>query len=304
MKKVLILILAIAVWGTAMAQDSTKTWQTGGKVGVNMSEVGFYNWAKGGDNYLSATSFLNLFANRKINDWAWENTLDLEFGLKQEDGSILKKTDDRIELNSKIGKLAKNKWYYTGFLNFKSQFAKGYDYGTSETVHISDLMSPGYLTFGLGMDYKPNNHFSALIAPLAAKATFVLDQDLADAGSYGVDPAEYQESTGAKIADGNTSRLEMGATVTLAFQKDIFKNVNLNTKLDLFSNYMEDPQNVDVDWQTTITMKVNKYLNAVFKAHLIYDDNTDVAWQKDGEARFGPKTQFKQSLSVGLMYAF
>lgn len=303
MRKILLLIIAIGIASYSFAQDSTKTWQTGGQVGVNMSQVGFYNWAKGGDNFMSATGFLQLFANRKINDWVWENKLDIEFGLKQEDNSILKKTDDRLEINSKIGKKAKEHWYYTGFLNFKSQFAKGYDYGASETVHISDIMSPGYLTIGLGMDYKPNDNFSALIAPLASKTTFVLDQNLADAGSYGVDPAEMDALTGI-ITPGKTIRVEAGANATLTYQKDIFKNVNLNTKLDLFSNYLEDPQNVDVDWQVTVTMKVNKYLNAVFKTHLIYDDNTDIAWEKDGVQHLSPITQFKQSLSVGLMYKF
>jgi hypothetical protein len=302
MKKILIFIMILIISNFSMAQDTTKVWETGGQIGLNISEVGFYNWAKGGDNNINGTSFLQLFANRNKNDWSWENKLDLEYGLKQENKDILKKTDDRIELNSKIGKQAKEKWFYTGYLNFRSQFSKGYDYDKSHTVAISDLMSPGYLIFGLGMDYKPNKYFSAMISPISSKLIFVLDQSIADTGDF-TEGAEYDE-TGNKIKDGKTFEQELGANIVLTFKKDIFENVNLDTKLDLFSNYLKNPQNVDVDWQTTITMKVNSFLNVIFKTHLIYDDNTTIEWGKDGVTHKSPITQFKQSLAVGLMYKF
>lgn len=303
MKQIAIILLFIGFVSTALAQDSTKVWKTGGKIGATFTEVGFYNWSKGGDNALSGISYLQLFANKNKNNWSWENQLDLEFGLKQNEGEDLRKAEDRIELNTKFGRKFKEHWYYSGFLNFKTQFTEGFDYATSETTYISNIMAPAFLTYGLGIDYKPNEYFSALIAPVSSKTIFVMDERLADAGSFGVDPAEFDE-LGIKVKNGKQIRVEIGANVTLKFKKDIFKNVNLETKLDLFSNYLEDPQNIDVDWQTTITMKVNKYLNAVFKTHLIYDDNTDIAWQKDGKQHLSPITQFKQSLSVGLMYQF
>jgi len=302
MKKVVLLIITAGISILSIAQDSTKVWETGGQIGINVTEVGFYNWAKGGDNNVTGTSFLQLFANRNKDGWSWENKLDLEYGIKQENEGILKKTDDRIEFNSKIGKKAKEKWFYTGYLNFKSQFDKGYDYGKSEVDPISNLMAPGYLTWGLGMDYKPNKYFSAMLAPISSKTTFVLDQTIADNGDF-AEGAEYDE-LGNKIKDGQTVRYELGANFVFTFKKDIFENVNLDTKLDLFSNYLDNPQNVDVDWQTTITMKVNSFLNVVFKTHLIYDDNTNISWEKDGIAHKSPITQFKQSLSVGLMYKF
>jgi hypothetical protein len=303
MKKLLLFFIALVVTSTlSMAQDTTKIWKMGGQIGINISEVGFYNWAKGGDNNINGTSFLQLFANRNKNNWSWENKLDLEYGLKQENNEIIKKTDDRIELNSKIGKQAKENWFYTGYLNFKSQFSQGYDYDKSHTTAISNLMAPGYLTWGLGMDYKPNKHFSAMLSPISSKLIFVLDQSIADTGDF-AEGAEYDEM-GNKIKDGKTVKSELGANLVLTFKQDIFKNVNLDTKLDLFSNYLKNPQNVDVDWQTTITMKVNSFLNVVFKTHLIYDDNTTIEWEKDGVTHKSPITQFKQSLAVGLMYKF
>ncbi len=302
MKKIILLSFSLFLAAFTFAQDTTKVWKTGGQIGLNLSEVGFYNWAKGGDNNVSGTSFFQLFANRNKEGWSWENKLDLEIGIKQEDEGIIKKTDDRIEFNSKIGKKAKEHWYYTGYVNFKSQFTEGFDYDESETIPISNLMAPGYLTFGFGMDYKPNETFSAMLAPISSKHIFVLDEDIADLGDF-AEGAEY-DATGLKIKDGQAYRFEFGANLVLTYKKDIFKNVNLYTKLDLFSDYLENPQNVDVDWQTTLTMKVNDFLNVVFKTHLIYDDNTKVEWEKDGISHKSPITQFKQSLAVGLMYKF
>ena len=302
MKRLTLLSFSFLLTIFIFAQDTTKVWEIGGQIGLNLSEVGFYNWSKGGDNNVSGTSFFQLSANRNKNGWAWENKLDLELGIKQEENGILKKTDDRIELNSKIGKEFNKHWFYTGYVNFKSQFKKGFDYDESETIPISDFMAPAYLTFGLGMDFKPNKIFSAMISPISSKYTFILDQAIADAGDF-AEGAEYDE-TGNKIKDGQTNRYEFGANLVLTLKKDIFKNVNFDTKLDLFSNYLENPQNVDVDWQTTITMKVNDFLNVVFKSHLIYNDNTNIEWEKDGILHRSPITQFKQSLAVGLMYKF
>ncbi len=306
MKKIFFIIaIAIGSYSFAQTSDTTKIWTKGGQIGINASQVGFYNWSKGGDNNMAGTSFLNLFANRNVDGWSWENKLDLEFGLKRENAEIWKKTDDRIEINTKLGKQTQNKnWFYTGYLNFKTQFTQGYDYDESESISISDFMAPAYLTLGPSMDYKPNEYFSAMISPAAYKAVFVLNQRLADQGEFGVKEAEY-DATGLLIKNGETIRHEFGANLVLSFKKDIFKNVTLDTKLDLFSNYLENPENVDVDWQATLTMKVNDYLNVVFKTHLIYDDNTNVEWEdEDGVMHKSPITQFKESLAVGLMYKF
>ncbi len=294
---------------TLMAQEQTptdapvKNWKLGGKVGVNFAQVGFVNWAKGGENSMSGTSFLQLFANRSLDGWEWENKLDLEYGMLKNQGQNPKKTEDRIELNSKIGKKASNKWFYSAFLNFKTQFNEGFDYEKVDTPRISNFMAPGILTLGIGMDYKPTDYFSMMISPISSKTIFVMDQELADAGQYGVKKAEF-DNLGVKVKDGEQIRQEVGASVTFAFKKDIFTNVNLDSRLDLFSNYLSNPQNIDVDWQTTITLKVNKFLNAVVKTHLIYDDDTDVSWQKDGIVHNSPITQFQQSIAVGLMYQF
>jgi hypothetical protein len=309
MKKIYLMVIYLMAGTTLMAQEQTpsnepaKNWKLGGKVGVNFAQVGFVNWAKGGENSMSGTSFLQLFANRSLDGWEWENKLDLEYGMLKNQGQNPKKTEDRIEFNSKIGKKASKKWFYSAFLNFKTQFNEGFDYEKVDTPRISNFMAPGILTLGIGMDYKPTDYFSMMISPISSKTIFVMDQELADAGQYGVKKAEF-DNLGVKVKDGEQIRQEVGASLTFTFKKDIFTNVNLDTRLDLFSNYLSNPQNIDVDWQTTLTLKVNKFLNAVVKTHLIYDDDTDVSWQKDGIVHNSPITQFQQSIAVGLMYQF
>jgi len=100
---------------------------------------------------------------------------------------------------------------------------------------------------------------------------------------------------------GETSKFEFGAYFRFLFVKDIAKNVNLNTKLELFSDYLNNPQNIDVNWDTQINLKVNSWLSAMFGFVLAYDHDTPIT-DKDGIT--GPRTQIKQLLSVGLSYNF
>ena len=73
------------------------------------------------------------------------------------------------------------------------------------------------------------------------------------------------------------------------------------SRVDLFSNYLEDPQNVDVRWDVQLNMTVNKWFSANISTNLIYDNDTKIV-QKDGSK--GPRLQFKESLGVGFQVTF
>ena len=271
MKKVLFIMIAISFGLAANAQvtdgekslraqkaDTAQGWKTGGVFGANFTQVSLSNWAAGGQSSVSLNGLLNVFADYKKGTSAWDNSLMLGYGETKLGGSDWIKSDDQIILNSKFGKKATENWYYAALLNFKSQFAPGYSDAT-ESNKISDFLAPGYLLGALGMDYKPNDNFSLFISPITAKLTVVSIQDLADAGAFGVEEAEY-DAAGMKTKDGENTRLEVGGYVRMAYKKDIWENVSFTTNLDLFSNYSENPQNIDVNWGNTLSMKVNKYL--------------------------------------------
>jgi hypothetical protein len=213
-----------------------------------------------------------------------------------------RKTDDKIDFLSKYGREAFKNFYYAALLNFKTQMTPGWNYDTDPKDKISDLFAPAYLLVAMGLDFKPNAYFSAFIAPLTGKFTFVTDDALSDAGAFGVTP-------------GETTKSELGGYIRSIFTKNDFKgefmkNISFTTKIDLFSNYLENPQNIDVNWETLLGMKVNNYITVSFNTLLIYDDNIKVAFDKNdngeieaGEA-VGSKVQFKEILGVGFSYKF
>jgi len=304
-----IIILLSLVLGTtkpAAAQaDSLKPWQTGGVTSLLFTQVALSNWSAGGQNSLSATAMINLFANYHKKRSQWDNTLDLCYAMqKQGKGSVIK-SDDKIDLSSKYGQYAFKHWYYTAMLNFKTQFAQGYNY-PNDSVMISDFMAPAYLTIALGMDYKPTDYFTLLIAPITGRMTFVNNQTLANQGAFGVDPATFDDSHNVLTA-GKKTRAEFGGYIKAALKYDIMKNITLQAKVDMFSNYLKDAQNIDINGELLIDMKINKYISASIMVNTIYDDDVkiNIDDNKDGITdRTGPRTQFKEVLGIGFSYKF
>ncbi|HEY1039273.1 MAG TPA: DUF3078 domain-containing protein, partial [Bacteroidia bacterium] len=260
-----------------------------------------------GQSSVSANGLLSLFANYKKGENTWSNNLDLAYGvIRQGENKNWWKNDDRIQVTSKYGRKAFKNFYYSGLLDFKTQFAPGYNY-PNDSVVISKFLAPAYGLAALGMDYKPNDNFSIFLAPISAKVTIVNDQKLADAGAFGVDKALYGTLANGQyglVAHGLKHREEVGGYFKMQYRQKVMDNVNFETMLELFSNYLENPGNIDVNWTTLTSMKVNKYISATFSTHLIYDD--DIILERGGSKKgtFGPDVQFKQVLSVGLSYKF
>ena len=270
--------------------DSAKTWKFNGLTSLNFSQVSLTNWAAGGENSYAFNGLVNLSLNysKDKNDWA--NTLDIGYGIQKQGDQEYRKTDDHIDFTSKYGRKVSKSLFISALLNFKTQMNEGKKFETDPDTSyvISEFLAPGYLTGAVGMEYKASEVFYAVLSPVAGKLTMVLDDTLSARGSFGVDP-------GAK------TRIELGGSVTIGVKKEVMKNVIFTSTLALFSNYMENPQNVDLDWKVLINMKINDYLSANLNTHLIYDD--DIAYiDEDGE--HGPRVQFKEVLGVGLTYKF
>jgi hypothetical protein len=274
-------------------QDTTPTpkpWTYGGRSSVNFSQLSLVNWAAGGENSYALAGLVQLFGKYSYGKANWANTLDLGYGLIKQGELGVRKSDDKIDFLSKYGYQAINRWYYSGMLNFKTQMAKGYHYEkTGGRTLISDLMAPGYLMLSLGMEYKSKkDNFYILLSPFTGKSTFVFNDSLSAAGAYGLEA-------------GTNIRQEFGGFAKMAFSKEIFKNVNLGTKMDLFSNYLNKPGNIDINMETILMMKVNKFLVTSITVNLIYDDDINIT---DAKGETGPRTQFKEVFAIGLSYSF
>ncbi len=288
MKKLLTILFLLPA--TLFAQDAVKDtlWNTTTTATLNFSQVSLTNWAAGGKSSMSGLFMLNYAANYKKDKLSWDNAFDLRYGFIKEKDTDTRKSDDLIDISSKLGYEVGGGWNYAGMLSFKSQFAPGYKYPDEDPRElISRFMAPGYLNAALGMDYKTDG-LSILLAPVSGKFTFVLADDVNEE-DFGLD------------ADKKV-RSELGATVKVEYKTDVVKNVTLDTKLNLFSNYLNNPQNVDVDWKVQLNMKVNDYLSANLITHLIYDDDVKIEDPDTGIS--GARLQFMESFGVGLTFKF
>ncbi|CAN5840621.1 DUF3078 domain-containing protein [soil metagenome] len=285
-----------------------KSWKKGGSFGFNFTQTTYNNWAAGGVNSLSGQMLLGLYVNYKKDSTTWENSGDFAFGLVQQGKGYARKTDDKIDLTSKYSRYAfGNVWYYSALLGFKTQFLPGYTFeGDTARTLVSDFLSPAYTILAIGLDYKPNKKFSLFIAPVTGKITFVNNQELADQGAFGVKAAEY-DTAGHRLVPGENIRYEFGGYVRAQYQAEIMTNVNFKARLELFTNYLDHPGNIDVNAETLISMKVNKFITASLASQVIYDNdiNIDVDKNHDGiiEAT-GPRLQFRQVLGVGFGVKF
>lgn len=302
MKKINILILVLLLTKIVAGQEETKQdtvegpWKTGARTNLSFSQVSLTNWAAGGENSISGNFIGNIFANYKNGSSKWENSLDVGYGLMKQGKDAWIKTDDQLQLVSKYGQKAfmNNKnWYYSAMFSLKTQFDEGYDY-PNDSVMISNFMAPGYLMFAMGLDYNPNDNFSMSFSPVTSKTTIVNDQTLANQGAYGVEAGE-------KI------RYEFGGFVKFMYNKEIWENVEMSSQLGLFSNYFNNPQNIDVNWDFALNMKVNDFLSASINTKLLYDDDVDIKVDSNNDGTIdaeGPRIQFKEVLGIGLTFTF
>lgn len=300
----------IAEDSTAIAGDSavaaksindiplSEQWKVGGSGSVNLSQGYLSYWAEGGQSSISSLLVLQLFANQKVNKFNWDNFLEIKYGLLKSGDLAIRKNEDKIEMSSKIGYKAIYKLYYSVNMDFKTQIDYGYEYPNDSTI-ISAFMSPGSVMLSLGLDYKPDDRLSVLISPITSKTTFIFSDQ--------VNPIKFG------LEEGHMSKNETGAFIKTLVKVDLSKEVLLTNRLDFFTNYLHNPENVDVNWQMNLTLKVNKYINTTINTHLIYDDDILIPVEKtrindNGELETymgkSKKIQFKELLAIGLNYKF
>jgi hypothetical protein len=271
--------------------DTTqKKWKLGGLFNFNLNQGSQSNWSAGGDKFsFSLNSYLNVFAFYKKNKNSWDNSLDLAYGIVNTTSLGSRKASDRIDLLSKYGYALSPKWNASALFNLRTQFANGYAYSkTSAGLDTSNIISksfaPAYVLLSLGFDYKPNDNFSLFISPLTERWVVVTDNAIAPL--FGLDP-------------GKKSKNELGAFVSANYSAKLGKSFFYKTKLDLFSNYKQKPQNIDVFWSNVLSAKITKYIDFSFNLDMIYDDNT----QNVNPAK-GPAPQWLQLMGIGFAYNF
>ena len=303
MKKVLLTALALAFAIVSFAQEKPEEqpegWTHKGNIGLNFGQSSYTNWAAGGQNTINGQGLFNYEIRYKKNNFKWDNTLTTALGYSFYDFERKPiKTDDKIEFTSLAGYKATEHLNYAAELAFRSQFAYGFDYTKDSTNYISHFLAPAYISLGLGVEWVPNKYFSLYFSPLTGRITIVNDDRLAEEGAFGVNNLDKNDT----IVHTNFAkvRYEFGARAVAKFQYPLAKNIDFNSKLELFSNYLNHPERIDVDWQNMLVLKVNSWLNANLATHLIYD--YDIPFYDEANVKIeGSKVQFKEVLAIGFM---
>ncbi|WP_282044368.1 DUF3078 domain-containing protein [Winogradskyella flava] len=290
------------------AKDDIKLgWRTKKEAGLSLNQVSFSNWNAGGTNSITGIVTGSASAKYKQENLFWNSLLSLRYGLNKQEDKPLFKTEDVIEVISNVGleKSPESNWFYSARFSFNTQFANGYR-NPDDNDPISRFMAPGYLFLGIGMEYGRHiDRFSVYASPFTLKNTFVLDDDLANQGAFGVDSAIY-DLEGNIIKEGEKTRQELGILLTGQFEDEIFTNIKLNTRLRLYTDYLNSFGNIDLDWELNLNMKVNKYVQATIGSHLRYDNDIKAEADKNDITNeeiviTGPKLQWKQLLGVGVI---
>lgn len=321
MKKIVVLFLFFSL--SLFSQDSLKVttdtikvavdttyWTHKNEIGLDLTQVAFINWSIGGENSISGL-IKGRFERRYEKEMlSWNNDLTIRYGINKQEDREMRKTDDIFQFVSTVGyKISKgSKWSYSSKFNFNTQFTNGYAYPDKD-VAISHAFAPAYIFLGVGTEFfekrkvkKEEIIFYA--SPLTIKSTLVFNQRLADQGAFGVDKAIYDEE-GNRLSKGKLHKTEVGILLSSGWKKEIYENINFESRLTIFSDYFNRFGNIDVNWQMQLDFVVNKHVRANISAHLIYDDDIK-AKEKVGDTMLtvGPKLQIKQAIGIGLIYAW
>lgn len=291
MKKIIFTLFICLITSLGIAQEDDEKespkdgWSKSGNFSLLFNQAAFNaEWTGGGTSNIAGNISLTYDLNFRKGKISWDNRFMGDYGLTKINGDeFARKTNDRIEINTIVGyQIDEGLWSYSFFTNFRSQFAKGFEFNETTNpitrVETTRFMSPGYLQFGPGLSWKKNDNFKINIAPATSRFIFVHSKFT----KVGNDPTAidaFNENPYFGVEANQTTRFEFGASVSAYFKKEVMENVTMENVLNLYANYLEDPQNVDVDYTMNVVMKINKLLSANFVFQAIYDDNAAKGFQ-------------------------
>jgi len=284
-----------------MIQPDPIYWEYGLSSALVFNQTYLSNWSKGGGNSLSTMLDINGSAtyHNKNNKTQWINSTRLQYGTVIADGKGLRKNNDIFEINSQINKNTWGKVDLSASFYMLNQIAKGYKYPSDDSsVIVSKFLNPASLTVALGVDYKPFKHTSINLAPLSYKNTFVLDTGQIDQTNHG-------------IAADKQARQKLGTQLLIMNKINPMEDLSISNKIRLFSNYLNNPQNIDVDWEFLLDKKISWFFTVRLNLHLIYDDDVRfTVFDEDNQAVLLPdgsekkvaKAQFKEFIGLSLLF--
>lgn len=314
MKNLTVLLFALLPFLSSGQEAEPESWKWTGITGINLNQASFSNWTAGGVNSISFTALGKFTANHQKNKFSWNNNLNLMYGMIKNQDESLKKNEDLIELISVAGYDISKHWSFVGYGSFRTQFANGFD-KDNDTLRISTFMAPAYVTLSPAFRYKPVDWFYLLLSPATAKFTFVIDEQLADAGAFGVKAAE-KDTNGLVIEPGSGEKmlLYLGPFMEAYLKKEVAKNLTYESRLNLLYTFLNrdnlEPYDVDMSWENFLNYKIAKYFSASLFLHFVYYPGQPVIKfdNYEGAVRIEAKPnrhiQIKETFGFGITYTF
>ena len=279
LKKITILLfLLFSVNLSAQKKDTLPIpkWKIQGRFAFIFNQSSFSNWASGGQNTIAGNFNINYDFNYKKGNVNWDSRIMSGYGINHISEKGFRKTDDRFEFNTLYGFKTSKYWFFSFIGNFKTQYTKGFDYKKDPKILVSEFLSPAYLTFGPGMLWKKSDDLSLNIAPATTRYTLVNDFF---SGQFGVE-------------EGRNTAFSLGFNLSGYYKTTLMENVEMENILTMYSDYLANIGNVDLDYQTNIRFKINKHIKMHMTFHTIIDDNAS------------SKIQFRQLFGLGVNYRF
>jgi len=294
----------------------TPFWKYRTEASYVLNQASLSNWVKGGESSISTVLDVTEYSdydnkNLKLSS---NNFARIKFGYMATGQDGIRKNIDLLETNSKLNHKAFGKFDFSAILLFKTQIAKGRNYfknaAEKDTSNlVSKFMNPAVLTIGFGLDYKPNKTTSINFSPFSYKGTFVTDPAYFHNkyDSTRIDQTQYG------IAKNRKSLNEPGVSFMITNEFKPVETLTIINRLQLFTNYIHNPQNVDVDWEMIATAKLNWFTDIRFNTHLVFDDDTKTVEQykngkpilrPDGTEKKTARIQFKEMLGLSLFFRF
>ena len=266
---IIILIFSVNIYSQEIVEKDS-LWTKRGNVTVLLNQTGFSDWVGGGTNNFSATIKFDYEWEYKDKGWDWLTNVESAFGIaKYKNSPFSRKIDDRILIQSIVGKEFTRNLSFSAFFNFTSQIGNGYKYKKdSENNEIRELttriFSPAYFQIGSGFLWKKDEKLWVNYSPIASRLILVSKKFTDDL---------LENETYFGVSQNKSSRYELGANLTFHSEGKLLENVNYKQDLKLFSNYIEEASNIDLDYLAQIEINVNPLLTTQLIFQLIYDDN-------------------------------
>lgn len=272
-----VILFSISAFSQKKKETAPKPkWKINGRFAFIFNQSSFSNWASGGENTIAGNININYDFNYKKNNINWDARIITSYGLSHLSEKGWRKTDDRFEFNSLLGLKTSTYWFFSFITNFRTQYTEGFNYKVEPKVLVSEFFSPAYLTFGPGMLWKKSDDLNLNVAPATARYTFVNDFF---SGKFGVE-------------EGRNIAFSLGFNLSGYYKFSLMENIEMENIITLYTDYLANVGNIDLDYQTNIRFKVNKHIKMQMTFHTIIDDNAS------------SRIQFRQLFGLGVNYNF